>query len=64
MRRCFLALLALAAFAPLGAAAEKTNIVLIFSDDHAYQAVSAVIARGEAKDLSAIITQSLKEMAA
>lgn len=41
MRCCLLALLALAAFAPFGAAGEKTNIVLIFSDDHAYQAISA-----------------------
>lgn len=35
-----------------------------YGRSEAYQAVSAVIARGEAKDLSAIITQSLKEMAA
>jgi arylsulfatase A-like enzyme len=39
--RHLLSALALAAAAAPAAAAGKTNIVLIFSDDHAYQAVSA-----------------------
>src|SRR6186997_23116 len=42
MRNLFLALLAPVALAPLpAAAADKPNIVFIFSDDHAYQAISA-----------------------
>jgi len=36
-----LALLALLAVGPVAAAAEQPNILFIFSDDHAYQAVSA-----------------------
>lgn len=35
-----------------------------YGRSEAYQAVNAVISRGEAKDLSAIISQSLKEVAA
>ncbi len=41
MRRCLLALVAFAAFVPFGRAAEKANIILIFSDDQAYQSISA-----------------------
>lgn len=35
-----------------------------YGRSEAYQAVAAVVARGEGSDLSALITQSLKEMAA
>jgi arylsulfatase A-like enzyme len=47
MRRHYFTLLALlviatqGAYAPRSVAAERPNIVLIFSDDHAYQAISA-----------------------
>lgn len=39
--RALLALLAVLAVGPVAAAAEQPNILFIFSDDHAYQAVSA-----------------------
>ena len=41
MSRYFLAILALALSSVPGLAADKPNIVLIFTDDHAYQAISA-----------------------
>ena len=40
-RQALLALLALVAFGSAAAAADRPNILFIFSDDHAYQAVSA-----------------------
>ena len=39
--QALLALLALLAVGPVAAAANQPNILFIFSDDHAYQAVSA-----------------------
>src|SRR6188508_3236185 len=41
MTRCLLALAALVALVMPAWAADKPNIVLIFSDDHAYQSISA-----------------------